>query len=63
MARDSVVDHSDEQLRAGLWQVAAGGDLRYTDPLRAELLQRGLVRQDATSAAVYVTPEGRQFLG
>jgi hypothetical protein len=62
MARDPVIAHTDEELREGLWHVAAGGDLRLTDPLRAELVHLGLVRPAAVGDALFLTPDGRRFL-
>ena len=62
MARDSTVEHTDQELRDGLWHVAAGGDLRLTDPLRLELLQLGYLRRAAVGDGVHLTPEGRRFL-
>ena len=63
MARDPAFVHTDDELRRGLWHVAAGGDLRLSDPLRAELLHLGLVRRAPNSEAIYLTPEGRRFMG
>lgn len=62
MARDPVVAHTDDELKEGLWHVAAGGDLRLTDPLRAELVHLGLARSAAVGDALYLTPEGRRFV-
>ena len=62
MARDPVVAHTDEELREGLWHVASGGDLRVTDPLRAELVHLGLVRPASVGDGLYLTPDGRRFL-
>jgi hypothetical protein len=63
VARDPAIAHSDEALREGLWLVAAGDDLRRNDPLRAELLHLGLVRRAAVGDGIFLTPEGRSFLG
>ena len=62
MARDSAVEHTEEQLREGLWRVAAGQDLHRADPLRVELLQVGYLRRAATGDGVHLTLDGRRFL-
>lgn len=62
MARDPMFRHTDDELRDGLWRVAAGADLRLGDPLRAELLHLGLVRPDALTEAIHVTSKGRELL-
>lgn len=62
MARDPVVNHTDDQLQDGLAQVMGGDHLRPDDPLRAELLHLGLVRRDSTSDAVHITPDGLKLL-
>lgn len=62
MARDPMSSHTDDEVHDGLWRVAAGADLRLGDPLRAELLQLGLVRRNALTEAIHITPKGRELL-
>ena len=41
---------TEAEVRQALWDVLAGRDLRFGDPLRSELLARGLVREQPTGA-------------
>ena len=52
--------YSQAEVWRALWQVLAGSDLRFGDPLRGELLHRGLVHEQPTGALI-VTPSGLQF--
>lgn len=49
--------HNAAEIRQARWQVLAGRDLRFGDPLRAELLDRGVVQEQPTGM-VMVTPPG-----
>jgi hypothetical protein len=62
MARDPVVQHTDDELAKGLWHLEGGRGLRVNDPLRVELVHLGLVRRSAVGDGVHVTPDGRRFL-
>jgi hypothetical protein len=62
MARDPAIAHTVDELRNGLWLVAAGYDHWLNEPLRAELLSLGLVRPAADGDQIFPTPEGRSFL-
>jgi hypothetical protein len=47
---------SETEVRRALWEVLAGRDLRYGDPLRGELLDRGLAQEQPTGALIVTTP-------
>jgi len=44
--------HTETEVRRALWDVLAGRDLRFGDPLRGELLDRGLVKEQPTGALI-----------
>jgi hypothetical protein len=44
--------HTETEVRQALWEVLAGRDLRFGDPLRGELLDRGLVQVQPTGALI-----------
>jgi hypothetical protein len=61
MSRHLPAQASQRNVRHDLAMVARGEELSPTDPLRAELLELGLVHE-AGGGALYLTREGRRTL-
>jgi hypothetical protein len=62
MSRHLGTHASQRNVRHDLALVARGEELSLTDPLRAELLELGLVHEARASGALFLTREGRRTL-